>query len=40
VAGLVVRADGKVGFVIETGVGAADEPLRKRQRMRLRAWRA
>ena len=29
VAGLVVRADGKVGFVIETGVGAADEPLRK-----------
>lgn len=29
VAGLVARADGKVGFVIETGVGAADEPLRK-----------
>ena len=29
VTGLVVRADGKVGFVIETGVGAADEPLRK-----------
>lgn len=29
VAGLVVRADGKVGFVIETSVGAADEPLRK-----------
>ena len=29
VAGLVVRPDGKVGFVIETGVGAADEPLRK-----------
>lgn len=29
VSGLVVRADGKVGFVIETGVGAADEPLRK-----------
>jgi ATP-binding protein involved in chromosome partitioning len=29
VAGLVVRADGKVGFVIETGAGAADEPLRK-----------
>lgn len=29
VAGLVVRSDGKVGFVIETGVGEADEPLRK-----------
>lgn len=29
VAGLVVRADGKVGFVVETGVGEADEPLRK-----------
>ncbi len=29
VAGLVVRADGKVGFVIETGAGEADEPLRK-----------
>ena len=29
VAGLVARADGKVGFVIETAVGAADEPLRK-----------
>ncbi len=29
IAGLVVRADGKVGFVVETGVGAADEPLRK-----------
>ena len=29
VTGLVARADGKVGFVIETGVGAADEPLRK-----------
>jgi ATP-binding protein involved in chromosome partitioning len=29
VTGLVVRADGKVGFVLETGVGAADEPLRK-----------
>lgn len=29
VAGLVARTDGKVGFVIETGVGAADEPLRK-----------
>lgn len=29
VTGLVVRPDGKVGFVIETGVGAADEPLRK-----------
>ncbi len=29
VAGLVARADGKVGFVVETGVGAADEPLRK-----------
>lgn len=29
VSGLVVRADGKIGFVIETGVGAADEPLRK-----------
>ena len=29
VSGLVVRADGKVGFVIETSAGAADEPLRK-----------
>lgn len=29
VTGLVVRADGKIGFVLETGVGAADEPLRK-----------
>jgi ATP-binding protein involved in chromosome partitioning len=29
VAGLVARTDGKVGFVIETSVGAADEPLRK-----------
>jgi ATP-binding protein involved in chromosome partitioning len=29
VGGLVARADGKVGFVIETGVGPADEPLRK-----------
>lgn len=29
VAGLVVRPDGKIGFVLETGVGAADEPLRK-----------
>lgn len=29
VSGLVARADGKVGFVLETGVGAADEPLRK-----------
>ncbi len=28
VTGLVVRPDGKVGFVLETGVGAADEPLR------------
>ncbi len=32
-SGLVVRADGKVGFVIETGVGAADEPLRKAAEM-------
>ena len=29
VTGLVVRPDGKVGFVLETSVGAADEPLRK-----------
>lgn len=29
VTGLVVRADGKIGFVLETGIGAADEPLRK-----------
>jgi ATP-binding protein involved in chromosome partitioning len=29
VTGLVVRPDGKIGFVLETGVGAADEPLRK-----------
>lgn len=28
VTGLVVRPDGKVGFVLETGVGAAEEPLR------------
>jgi ATP-binding protein involved in chromosome partitioning len=33
VSGLVARADGKVGFVIETGVGAADEPLRKAAEM-------
>src|SRR3970040_819118 len=29
ISGLVVRSDGKVGFVLETGAGAADEPLRK-----------
>lgn len=29
VSGLVVRPDGKVGFVLETSAGAADEPLRK-----------
>jgi ATP-binding protein involved in chromosome partitioning len=29
ISGLVVRPDGKVGFVLETGAGAADEPLRK-----------
>jgi ATP-binding protein involved in chromosome partitioning len=29
VTGMVVRSDGKVGFVLETAVGAADEPLRK-----------
>jgi ATP-binding protein involved in chromosome partitioning len=29
IAGLVVRPDGKVGFVLETSSGAADEPLRK-----------
>jgi ATP-binding protein involved in chromosome partitioning len=29
ISGLVVRPDGKVGFVIETTVGASDEPLRK-----------
>jgi ATP-binding protein involved in chromosome partitioning len=29
VTGLVTRPDGKIGFVLETGVGAADEPLRK-----------
>ena len=29
VTGLVARADGKVGFVLETSVGPADEPLRK-----------
>ena len=29
VTGLVARPDGKIGFVLETGVGAADEPLRK-----------
>ena len=29
VTGLVARADGRVGFVIETAVGAADEPVRR-----------
>lgn len=29
ISGLVVRPDGKVGFVLETGAGAADEPLRR-----------
>jgi ATP-binding protein involved in chromosome partitioning len=29
ISGLVVRPDGKVGFVLETSSGAADEPLRK-----------
>lgn len=29
ISGLVVRSDGKVGFVLETSAGAADEPLRK-----------
>jgi ATP-binding protein involved in chromosome partitioning len=29
ISGLVVRPDGKVGFVLETAAGAADEPLRK-----------
>ncbi|MFT3723621.1 MAG: Mrp/NBP35 family ATP-binding protein [Hyphomonadaceae bacterium] len=29
VTGLVARADGKVGFVLETAAGPADEPLRK-----------
>lgn len=29
VTGLVVRPDGKVGFVLETSKGAADEPLRR-----------
>ena len=29
ISGLVVRPDGKVGFVLETGAGAVDEPLRK-----------
>jgi ATP-binding protein involved in chromosome partitioning len=29
IAGLVVRPDGKVGFVLETNSGAVDEPLRK-----------
>lgn len=29
ISGLVVRPDGKVGFVIETTAGASDEPLRK-----------
>ncbi len=29
ISGLVVRADGKVGFVLETANGAADEPLRR-----------
>jgi ATP-binding protein involved in chromosome partitioning len=29
ISGLVVRPDGKVGFVLETSAGPADEPLRK-----------
>jgi len=29
VTGLVVRDDGRVGFALETSVGAADEPLRR-----------
>jgi ATP-binding protein involved in chromosome partitioning len=29
ISGLVVRPDGKTGFVLETSSGAADEPLRK-----------
>jgi ATP-binding protein involved in chromosome partitioning len=29
VTGLVTRADGKIGFVLETSIGAADEPLRR-----------
>jgi ATP-binding protein involved in chromosome partitioning len=29
ISGLVVRDDGRVGFVLETGVGEADEPLRR-----------
>ncbi|MEP7209646.1 MAG: Mrp/NBP35 family ATP-binding protein [Alphaproteobacteria bacterium] len=29
ISGLVVREDGRVGFALETGVGEADEPLRK-----------
>jgi ATP-binding protein involved in chromosome partitioning len=29
ISGLVVRPDGKVGFVLETGAGEADEPLRR-----------
>lgn len=29
ITGLVVRSDGRVGFVLETAVGASDEPLRK-----------
>jgi ATP-binding protein involved in chromosome partitioning len=30
ISGLVVREDGRVGFALETSVGEADEPLRKR----------
>ena len=29
ISGLVARPDGRVGFVLETSVGLADEPLRK-----------
>jgi ATP-binding protein involved in chromosome partitioning len=29
ISGLVARPDGRVGFVLETNVGGADEPLRK-----------
>jgi ATP-binding protein involved in chromosome partitioning len=30
ISGLVVREDGRVGFALETNIGEADEPLRKR----------
>jgi ATP-binding protein involved in chromosome partitioning len=37
ISGLVVRDDGRIGFVLETGAGEADEPLRSRAEAAARA---